>query len=326
MSGGAEAPFTAAHAETRKPQGSPLSPGSPRGARPAAPCREWGSPVPLYSQAPLGIISSGKTDIDRKDMQAMDGDGNRSKSTQFKRTPDGEKTKRMLEVEGKIRTTLEDDYQTQYINGDLGQKRLANRWGVTRNQIFGSHRDGRRSWIEMLGLPKKGHASDKKPEDDPRGNHDLATAAHPLKIFISYCHQDSKWIARLDVHLKPLADASSVMHWDDRKIKPGSKWREEIRLAIDAASIAILMISADYLASEFITENEIPPLLKAAEERGCRILPIILSPCGFLKSRGLAQFQPINLVSRPLSGMNHHDRETPFARVAETIEGLLPGG
>src|SRR6516162_3232365 len=93
-----------------------------------------------------------------------DGDRNKSKSTQFKRTPDGEKTKRMLEVEGKIGTTLEDDYQTQYLNGDLGQKRLANRWGVTRNQIFGSHRDGRRSWIEMLGLPKKGHASDKKPE------------------------------------------------------------------------------------------------------------------------------------------------------------------
>ena len=86
------------------------------------------------------------------------------------------------------------------------------------------------------------------------------------------------------------------------------------------------MISADYLASEFITKNEIPPLLKAAEERGCRILPIILSPCGFLKSPGLVQFQPINPPFRPLSAMNHHERETQFARVAETIEGLLPGG
>ena len=54
-----------------------------------------------------------------------DGDRNKSKSTQFKRTPDGVKTKRMLEVEDEIGTTLEEDYRTQYLNGDLGQKRLA---------------------------------------------------------------------------------------------------------------------------------------------------------------------------------------------------------
>jgi hypothetical protein len=123
--------------------------------------------------------------------------------------------------------------------------------------------------------------------------------------------------------LKPIVDADLVARSDDRKIKPGSKWRDEIRLAIDAASIAILMISADYLASEFITKNEIPPLLKAAEERGCQILPIILSPCRFLRTPSLAEFQAVNPASRPLSAMSAHEREALFVRVAETIEDFL---
>ena len=82
-----------------------------------------------------------------------------SKQTQFKRTPAGAKTARMLEVERRIGRTLEDDYQEHYLHGPWGQKRLANHWGVSRGQIFGYLRGGRRNWVEMLGLPKKGSGS-----------------------------------------------------------------------------------------------------------------------------------------------------------------------
>ena len=51
--------------------------------------------------------------------------------------------------------TLEEDYKANYLSGSLGQKRLANRWGVNRNQIFGQHRDGRRNWVQMLSLPSR---------------------------------------------------------------------------------------------------------------------------------------------------------------------------
>jgi hypothetical protein len=141
-------------------------------------------------------------------------------------------------------------------------------------------------------------------------------------IFISYSHKDSRWISRLEVHLRPIVDTGCLTYWDDRKIKPGNRWQQEIRQAIDAASIAILMISADYLASEFITKNELPPLLRAAEERGCHILPIILSPCRFLRTPSLAEFQAVNPASRPLTAMTKHQREALFVRVTETIEDL----
>ena len=85
-----------------------------------------------------------------------------SKSTHFKRTPDGVKTSRMLEVEKRINATLEDDYRAHYLDGGWGQKRLANRWGMARGQIFGVLRGGRRNWVQMLGLPIKGDAGAKK--------------------------------------------------------------------------------------------------------------------------------------------------------------------
>src|SRR5260221_8488904 len=85
-----------------------------------------------------------------------------SKLTQFKRTPAGVKTSRMLEVEKRIDATLEDDYKAYYLDGGWGQKRLANRWGVARGQIFGVLRGGRRNLVQMLDLPAKGNAGDKK--------------------------------------------------------------------------------------------------------------------------------------------------------------------
>lgn len=85
-----------------------------------------------------------------------------SENTRFKRTPAGVKTARMLEVEALIGATLEDDYKAYYLDGGWGQKRLAARWRVARGQIFGQHRDGRRNWVQMLNLPRKGNADGEK--------------------------------------------------------------------------------------------------------------------------------------------------------------------
>lgn len=79
-----------------------------------------------------------------------------SQGTQFRRTPPGEKTAKMLEVEARIGRSLEDDYREMYLNGQYGQTRLATRWGVKKALIFDHKmRDGRRCWVQMLGLPTK---------------------------------------------------------------------------------------------------------------------------------------------------------------------------
>ncbi|HEX8377849.1 MAG TPA: tetratricopeptide repeat protein [Pedobacter sp.] len=143
------------------------------------------------------------------------------------------------------------------------------------------------------------------------------------KVFISYSHQDTKWLQRLSVHLKPLERARQIDIWNDTRIRPGSRWREEIRQAITDTKVAVLLVSADFLASEFIATDELPPLLSAAEKEGAVILPVILSPSRFLQIPSLARFQTVNEPSKPLISMTKNEQETVFVEVSEAIEFSL---
>jgi len=89
---------------------------------------------------------------------------------------------------------------------------------------------------------------------------------------------------------------------DDTRIPPGVKWREEIEKALHSAQVAVLLFSADFLASDFIATNVLPQLLTAAEQEGAIILCMILWPCAF-KHTGLAQFQTVNAPSNPIGNM-----------------------
>jgi len=140
-----------------------------------------------------------------------------------------------------------------------------------------------------------------------------------MNIFISYCHKDQYWLDRLKIHLKPLEKSFKVNIWEDTQIRPGSKWREEIQQALDSAKIAILLISADFLASDFINSNELPPLLKAAEERGAIILPVIAKPSIFNYIKDISQFKAVNSPSESLISLPEGKQEEIFVKVAETL-------
>lgn len=142
-------------------------------------------------------------------------------------------------------------------------------------------------------------------------------------IFISYSHKDSKYLDRLRVHLKPLEKKGLIELWDDTKIQTGDLWRKEILIALENAAIAILLISADFLASDFITENELPPLLNNAEKKGIKILPVILKASRFEREECLCQFQALNPPNNPISNMNEHEQEELWNTLSFTIEKLL---
>lgn len=142
-------------------------------------------------------------------------------------------------------------------------------------------------------------------------------------VFISYSHRDAEWLERLRVHLRPLEREYGIDRWDDTRIKPGTKWREEIRKAVSSAKVAVLLVSADFLASDFIATDELPPLLAAAKDEGAIILPVIIGPCRFLKTKPLSQFQSVNLPSKPLINMNRGKQEAVFDQVADAIETAL---
>jgi nucleoside 2-deoxyribosyltransferase len=142
-------------------------------------------------------------------------------------------------------------------------------------------------------------------------------------VFFSYSHADALYLDRMLVHLRPIERTGAINLWSDTKIKPGARWREEIREAIDAARIAVLLVSADFLASEFIVTNELPPLLAAAESQGALVVPVILKPSRFLRDESLSRFQALNDPRNPVIRMAEADREDLYARLAELIETEL---
>jgi hypothetical protein len=73
--------------------------------------------------------------------------------------------------------------------------------------------------------------------------------------------------------------------------------------ALEVTKVAVLLVSVDFLASKFIAEEELPPLLKAADKGEVKILPVILMPSGFENSP-LAKFQAINSPKKPLTALN----------------------
>jgi len=146
---------------------------------------------------------------------------------------------------------------------------------------------------------------------------------HKPTVFVSYSHTDSEFLTRLKVHLKPLERENRIDLWDDTRIVAGNKWKEEIEKALDKAAIAVLLISADFLASDFVVDNELPPLLQAAEKQGTTILPIILKPCRFSRDKNLSKFQAINNPATPLISQNIAEQEKTYAQLSERIEDEL---
>lgn len=142
----------------------------------------------------------------------------------------------------------------------------------------------------------------------------------PKPVFVGYSHKDAAYLERVHVHLAPLRRMNLIEPWSDKAIKAGDDWQDAIRGALARVQVAVLLISADFLASDFIATNELPPLLQAAKDRGVLILPVIVKPSRFLRDSALSRFQAVNDPTRPLSGLSEHEREMVFADLAARIE------
>ena len=141
-------------------------------------------------------------------------------------------------------------------------------------------------------------------------------------IFISYSHEDKKWLKELQKHLKLFAREHNLKFWDDTQIPPGAIWRDEIQKALDSAKIAVLLVSPDFLASDFIDNEELPELLEAAEKEGLIIfwIPIRHSSYKFSK---IKDYQAAHNPDQPLSKFSEAEKDEAWVNICDKLQSVF---
>jgi hypothetical protein len=148
-----------------------------------------------------------------------------------------------------------------------------------------------------------------------------STSVQPERrqLFISYSHRDGEWVERLRRMIKPLEQRYGLERWDDSRIQAGGLWRQEIEQALASASVALLLVSADFLASDFVARSELPPLFRAAKQKGLRILWVPLRPSLWKHIPEIEQYQAVIPPGRTLAEMAEVEQERAFVQIAELI-------
>jgi serine/threonine protein kinase len=125
-------------------------------------------------------------------------------------------------------------------------------------------------------------------------------------IFISYSHRDKKWLDRFENALKigVLRDAYNT--WSDRQLPVGKKWNEEIEAKISAAKIALLLVTPEFLQSEYISRTELKTILDLHSRHGLELfwVPIKYVTETNLQMAGLKQIQAPWSDQRPLDELS----------------------
>ena len=147
-------------------------------------------------------------------------------------------------------------------------------------------------------------------------------------VFISYSRADESWLDRLLIFLKPLAwgspHTSGGRVWADRWISVGDEWQRDIQRGLERARVAILLVSMDFCASDFIRERELPELLDAARRGECMLFCIpVSSSMVDLTHPELHAFQWPRPPDRPLDRLHGGDLEATLASVVRALHEVV---
>ena len=131
--------------------------------------------------------------------------------------------------------------------------------------------------------------------------------AGQVKLFISYSHRDERYLKGLETHLASLRRQGVVADWHDRMISPGEKWRQKINDNLDLADCVLLLVTPDFIASDYCYSVEMEQALDKHREGRILILPIIVRPVDW-QHTPLGELQVLPKDGKPIVEWSIRDR------------------
>ena len=153
----------------------------------------------------------------------------------------------------------------------------------------------------------------------------MTTAAgKPLRIFCSYSHKDEEYLNELRDSLQTLERQGLIQLWHDREITAGKEWREVIDEELQGADIILLLVSRDFIASDFAYEEEMKRAIERHERGETCVIPLIVRPTPSLEGAPFKNIQSIPRDMTPVTAWDDRDKawvniEAEIRRVVEEL-------
>ncbi len=140
--------------------------------------------------------------------------------------------------------------------------------------------------------------------------------ANVVNVFFTYSHRDEQLRDELERHLAMLKREGIVNTWHDRRIGPGEHIDHAISRDLEGAEIVLLLVSADFLSSDYCYDVEMQRAMEKHEDDSARVIPVILRPCDW-KTAPFGKLKAVPLDGKPVT--KYADRDDAFVEVAQAV-------
>jgi len=140
------------------------------------------------------------------------------------------------------------------------------------------------------------------------------------EIFCSYAHEDFQYVEAFRLHLSQLQREGIISSWYDRLIRAGQHCQREIEMHLNSANIILLFVSADFLASDFCMETELPIALARSNHKEALVIPVIVRECDW-QTAPFAHLQALPKGLTPITKWRYRDEV--YAQIVKSIRGFV---
>jgi TIR domain len=149
----------------------------------------------------------------------------------------------------------------------------------------------------------------------------------PFSVFISYSHRDQAFREELENHLSNLRRQNVIASWYDGDISPGTEWESQITEHLKTDQIILLLISADFMASDFCYSFEMTQAIARHDANQARVIPIILRPTDW-KGAPFAKLKVLPTDGKAVTRWPTHDEafENIVQGIRKAIDDLQKKG